>query len=49
MRPPLLDGLEPVVSVARKARRVALVLENSGDQLADVGFVIDDQNVGCHR
>jgi hypothetical protein len=27
------------------ARPVALVLEDSGHELADVGFVVDDQNV----
>ena len=29
--------------------RVALVGENSGDEFADVVFVVDDQNIGGHQ
>ena len=42
------DRAERVVAVARRARGVALVLQDAGDQLADVGFVVDDENVGRH-
>ena len=43
MRTPLLDGAQRLVAVAREARRVALVLENSRDEFADVGLVVDDR------
>ena len=36
------------IAVARGTRAKALVLENAGDQLADVGFVVDDQDIVGH-
>jgi hypothetical protein len=27
---------------------VALVLEDAGHEIADVGLVVDDQNIGAH-
>ena len=41
-------GGQRVVAVARGARAVAFVLQDAGDQLADIGFVVDDEDVGCH-
>ena len=49
MRPPRLDRGDRLVGIAREPRRVALVLEDAGDDFADVVFVVDDQNVGGHR
>ena len=49
MRPPRLDRGERLVGSAGRAGAVALVLENAGHELADVGLVVDDQNVGAHR
>jgi len=48
MRPARRDGGDRLVGVARHARLMALVLQDSGDQLADVVFVIDDENVSGH-
>jgi hypothetical protein len=28
---------------------MALVLQNAGDQLADIRLIVDDQDIGCHR
>jgi hypothetical protein len=33
------------IAVARRARAIALILQDAGDQIADIGFVVDDQNV----
>ena len=33
------------VAVAGKACAVTLVLQNAGDKIADIGLVVDDQNV----
>ena len=41
-------GVERVVAVARGAGAVALVLQDARDQLADIGFVVDDENIGRH-
>jgi hypothetical protein len=46
--PPAGDGRQRIVTVARGARQVALVLQDAGNQLPYVGFVVDDQNVRCH-
>ena len=34
--------------IAGRARAVALVLEDAGHELADVGLVVDDQDIGAH-
>ena len=47
-RPPGRDRGERVVGVARGAREIALVLQDAGHQLADVGFVVDDEDVSDH-
>ena len=49
MRAPLLDRLEGFVAVTRQACIVPLVLEDAGDEIADVRFVVDDQDVCSHR
>ena len=32
-----------------KAGFVTLVLQNTGDQLADIGFIINNQNISSHK
>ena len=49
VRPPLLDRLQGLVGIAREPRAVPLVLENSRHQIANVGLVVDDQDVRRHR
>ena len=34
--------------IARQARAMPVVLQDAGDHLADVGLVVDDQDVRCH-
>ena len=46
---PILDGAQRFVAVAREARAVALILQDTGDQIPDIGFIIDDQNVSGHH
>ena len=41
-------GGERVVAVARRAGAVAFVLQDARDQFADIGFVVDDEDIGCH-
>ena len=48
LRPALLDGLQRLVGIARQPRAVTVVLQDAGDHLADVGLVVDDQDVRCH-
>ncbi len=45
---PRPDLRERIVTFARGACDKALVLQDSGDQFADVGLVVDDQNIECH-
>src|ERR1700722_11338291 len=49
VRPARLDRSDRLVAVARGARIVALVLQDARHQLADVGLVVDDEDVGRHR
>ncbi len=49
MRAARLDGGERLVAVLGGAGAVALVLQYAGHQPANVGLVIDDQNVGRHE
>ena len=44
-RPSCDDGPQGFVAIARRPGRVALVLEDAGDQLANIRFVIDDENL----
>ncbi len=46
--PARLDLVQGGVAVARGAGGVAFVLEQARDQLADVGLVINNQNIGRH-
>src|SRR5262249_1968081 len=39
---------ERFVAVTRRARGVALVLQDTRDQLADINLVVDDENIGRH-
>src|SRR3974390_3868967 len=39
------DRRQRVIAVARRARFIALVLQDTGYQIADIGFVVDYQNV----
>src|ERR671913_81871 len=48
VRPPCLDRRKRLVGAAGGSRAVALVLEDSGDEFADVRLVVDNQNVGAH-
>ncbi len=48
VRPARDDCRERLVAVARGERVVALVFQDSGDQVADVGFIVDDQDIGWH-
>ncbi len=47
-RPAVRDFGERRIGVARRARPVALVGQDAGDEVADVGFVVNDQNVRRH-
>ncbi len=47
-RAPACDFVEPAVGIVRLPRLIALILEDAGDQIADVVFVVDDQNIECH-
>ena len=47
-RPACMDCVERIIAVTRDPRRVALVLEDTRHQLADVSFVVNDQDVGSH-
>ncbi len=47
-RAPLLDFAKRGIAVGGGARAVPFVGEDAGDQFSDVGFVVNDQNVGRH-
>jgi hypothetical protein len=38
------DRSDSIVAVARGARDIALVFQNTGDQITDIGFVVDNEN-----
>jgi hypothetical protein len=48
MRPAFLDGSKRLVAVAGEPAPVPLVLEDPGDQFADIALVIDNQDVRNH-
>ena len=48
-RPAHADGGEGGVAVAGFARLVAFVFQDAGDERADVGLIVDDENVFVHR
>ena len=49
MRAALLDRAQRLVAVAGEPRTVTFVLEYAGHEIADVGLVIDDEDVCGHR
>ena len=48
-RPPLLDRLERLRAVGGGANRIALVLQDPADQLADVGLIVHHQHFKRHQ
>jgi hypothetical protein len=42
------DSGQRFVAVARRPRTVSLVLQYARDQFADIRFVVNDQDIGCH-
>jgi hypothetical protein len=48
VRLPVPDGGERFVAVARFARGVAFIGQQAADEHANVGFVIDDEDVSRH-
>jgi hypothetical protein len=48
IRPTRNDSGQCFVAVTRRARIVSLVLQDPRHQFADVRFVVNDQDVGCH-
>ena len=48
-RPAVGDLRERRIAVARGPCRKSLVVENPRDKVTNVGFVIDNQNITCHR
>ena len=48
MRAAIGDLGQRGIAVARRPRRKPLVIEDARDEIADIGLVIDNQNVTCH-
>ncbi len=48
MRAARLDRGEGLVGILGRPRAVAFVRQNAGHDVADVGFVVDDQNIARH-
>jgi len=48
MRLAVLDGDQRLIAVAREPAVVALVFKNARDEIADIGLVIDNKNIGSH-
>src|SRR5215475_740170 len=48
MRPTIGDFIQRRIAVARRPGRKPLVVENARHQFANIGFVIDNQNVTSH-
>ncbi len=42
------DGGQRFIAVARGAGAVTFVLQDTRDQFADIRFIVDDQDIGCH-
>ena len=49
MRPARVDRRHRLIRIARHARAMTLILQDAGDELADVLFVVDDENVSNHQ
>lgn len=48
-RPPLVDGVQRGLAVAGGTAFVAFVAEHARDEVANVLFIIDDQNIERHQ
>ena len=48
LRTPLGDGLESLVAVTGRPGAMPLVLKNARHEVANIGLVVNDQNVGRH-
>src|SRR5207344_1622402 len=48
VRPARHHRSERLVAVGGRAGAVAFVLQDAGDQLADIRLIVYDQDVGCH-
>ncbi len=48
VRPTARDRRQRGIAVTRRPRLVTFVLENTGDEVANIGLVIDDQNIIRH-
>ena len=42
------DRAERGIAVMRDAGRITLVLQDARDEFTNVGFVVNDENIGCH-
>ena len=42
------DGGKCRIGVTGGAGLMALILKDAGDKLANILFIVDDENVGCH-
>ncbi len=42
------SGGERGIAVVRQTGLVALILQDTGNEFADVGLIIDDENISCH-
>ena len=49
LRTARFDRRDRLVRIARQARPVSLILQDAGDEFADVVFVINDKNVSSHQ
>ena len=49
VRPARLHRRQGLVGIARGARAESLILEDARDEIADVGLVIDNQDIGAHE
>ena len=48
VRPPRDDRAQRIIAVTRSARDVAFVLQDTRNQIADIGLVVDNQNFRGH-
>jgi hypothetical protein len=49
MRPARLDGGQSLVGILGRARAVPFVGKNAGDDFANIGLVVDDEDVCRHE
>ena len=48
IRPTRDDRRQCIIAVAGRARDIALVLQDAGYEIADIGLIVDDQNFSGH-